>query len=383
MNDPDQTQDFKALNSTQAFSETPFKYLRPPLFEQSGIARNVDSIIPLTDDRFRALTLHQEWFHRIYRDIEHIGTGGSGIILKATTNFGDRNVALKLLHTKDPDAIEGFLDEMRLLITLGDADTNDSILRFYNFGETSYAITKSDGTCEDFDHFLYAELELNTGTTLKELTQELHNINFEDHSELFLQRVDQILDTTILEVCRSLCFVHRQGIVHRDITPANIFAGGKRTRIADFGLAARMKREELDSHLAERLAPHSLITNPSIGQRGRRKAVGTIGYVSPEQRLGGKPVDARADIYSLGAVIYNILTGHPPIVGTTFAECLQKMEEHAFPTPKELVPCIPVMLNEIVMKALDRDPFERFQSMGEFERALESYLQRKQYPKRG
>jgi serine/threonine-protein kinase len=168
----------------------------------------------------------------------------------------------------------------------------------------------------------------------------------------------------LVQTCEALAEAHQRGLVHRDIKPANIFAAqrGNRhdvTKLLDFGLAKPMSPVP-DS--VELTLEHSITGSPL--------------YMSPEQALGDREPDARSDIYSLGAVAYFLLAGHPPF---DFEKPMQVLLAHAKDRPAELlsiVPEIPPRLSEIVMRCLEKRPEDRFQSVEDLHQELtrcESY----------
>ena len=145
------------------------------------------------------------------------------------------------------------------------------------------------------------------------------------------------------QICDALQFAHDEGIVHRDIKPENILIDKRgRVKIADFGLAKLLGQEAADQHLT-----------------GTQQVMGTLRYMAPEQMEGSKSVDHRADIYSLGVVFYELLTGELPI--GRFAPPSKKVQ-------------IDVRLDEVVLRALEKEPEQRYQHASEVKTDVQSIL---------
>jgi serine/threonine-protein kinase len=154
------------------------------------------------------------------------------------------------------------------------------------------------------------------------------------------------------QIASALTYAHEQGVVHRDIKPANILLVGDQAVVADFGIA-----RALEASSTEGLTLTGL-------------AVGTPAYMSPEQALGGEEVDARSDVYSLGCVVYEMVTGGAPFEGTDPAAMVAKGKVGRGPSLRTTDPSIPVFLDRAVSKALATDPGERFDTASEFAETL-------------
>ena len=155
----------------------------------------------------------------------------------------------------------------------------------------------------------------------------------------------------VSQVLAALAFAHARGIVHRDVKPANIIAtSGGNVKLTDFGIA--------------RTATERGLTSPGV-------ALGSIDYMPPEQIRAGT-VDARSDLYSLGAAFYEMVTGRRPFEGENEYAVMNAHLERAPVPPAALVPGLPVQVSGIILRALEKDPADRFQNAAEFQAALDA-----------
>ena len=268
-----------------------------------------------------------------YTILRELGSGGMGVVYEAEDTRLARHVALKFLSwdfERDPFALERFKQEARAA----------SALNHHNIC-TIYAIEECEG-----QHFI--AMELLEGESLNE------KIN---GSPLTL---DKVIDIG-LQISDALEVAHGKGIVHRDLKPANIFLTSRgQAKILDFGLAKlthdRRAALETVGGDAPTMAPLHL-TTPGT-------AVGTIAYMSPEQARG-EELDGRSDLFSFGAILYEMATGKLPFEGNTSAVVFQGiLDRHPRPAT-ELNPSVPFKLQEIIDKALEKDPDLRYQSAAE------------------
>jgi predicted Ser/Thr protein kinase/tetratricopeptide (TPR) repeat protein len=256
-----------------------------------------------------------------YQLLEVLGRGGMGEVVKAWQPDLNRFVAIKTLLAGE-QATDGFLERFRREAQVAAGLAHPSIVQVYDFG--------TEGRLH------YIVMEYVEGRSLKEV---LARGKLEPAEALRIARA----------AARTLQFAHERKIVHRDIKPANLLIDPQgRVRILDFGLA---------KSLAEGKAltlSHTML--------------GTPYYMSPEQAFGApEEVDARADVYSLGAVLYEMLAGRPPFEGGTVLAVLRKIEDED-PAPPGISPAI----DAIVLKALAKDRERRFQSAGELAGAIEA-----------
>ena len=268
-----------------------------------------------------------------YTIVKKLGAGGMGVVYEAEDTRLGRHVALKFLSQdfeQDPYALERFKQEARAASALNHPNIC-----------TIYAVEETDGQ-------RFIAMELLEGQSLNE------KINGSPLS------LDKIIDLGI-QISDALDVAHSKGIVHRDLKPANIFVTSRgQAKILDFGLAKLIheRRPALETVGADAATFASLhLTSPGT-------VVGTIAYMSPEQARG-EELDARSDLFSFGAILYEMATGQLPFEGKTSAVVFQGILDRNPRPATEMNPAIPFKLEEIIGKALEKDPDLRYQSAAE------------------
>ena len=236
------------------------------------------------------------------------------IVYKGTDLTLGRTVAIKILSeelAEDPSFVARFRLEAQAAASL----THPNIVAVYDTG--------SDGDIH------YIVMEYLEGRTLHQILNEDGTVPPEE------------VATIGAEVAQALAEAHEKGIVHRDVKPGNIMIGRNgNAKVMDFGIA-------------------KAATAGNLTQVG--SILGTVAYLSPEQARG-EPVDGRSDIYSLGALLYQMLTGSLPLKGETYVEMVHKLNSQDPTNPSLTNPAIPAALDAVVMRALAKDPADRYQT---------------------
>src|SRR5437879_1057808 len=271
-----------------------------------------------------------------YKISKRIGTGGMGDVYLATDITAGRQAALKILparFTGDAERLKRFQQEAHAVVGLN----HPNILTIYEIGE---------------DHSThYIASELIEGETLR---QRLMRGRIE---------VGEAVDIAI-QVASALAAAHETGIVHRDIKPENIMLRPDGyVKVLDFGIA-KLAEQEVPVTLAEEEAV--LLVETHLGS-----IMGTVRYMSPEQARGAQ-VDKRTDVWSLGVVLYEMVTGHAPFAGDTPGETMSSILEKEPPPLTNYLAHAPAELQQIISKTLRKEREERYQSAHELLEALQS-----------
>ena len=261
-----------------------------------------------------------------YEILETIGEGGMALVFRALDHRLNRYVAVKIMReemAEDEEFRRRFCAESHAVAML----SNPNIVAVYDVSHS--------------DEREYIVMELISGITLKQYMDKKGALDWKEVVHFSKQ------------ITRALSHAHERGIIHRDIKPQNIMLLRDGTlKVADFGIAA------LENEVYE-----------NNGQ-----TIGSIHYIAPEQARGNSP-DARSDIYSLGVVMYEMLTGRLPYTGSTLAEIAVKHMNAKPELPRSIQPSIPEELESITLKAMNADISERYQTAAELLAALDDFTQ--------
>jgi serine/threonine protein kinase len=260
-----------------------------------------------------------------YQIVEELGRGGMAVVYRAYQPSLSRYVAIKVLPPQlafDQEFVQRFLREARSAAGL----RHPNIVVVHDVGEQG--------------GLYYIVMEYLEGRTLKQV--------IEQEGSLPVARVARIVE----QVASALDYAHQRGFIHRDVKPANIFVGeGDRVTLTDFGIAKAASE-------AEQLTRTGTL-------------VGTPEYMSPEQAEGGV-IDHRTDLYALGIVLYQMLTGQVPFKGNTPHSTLYAVVNHPPPLPRQINPALPPAVEAVVLKAVAKRPEQRFQRGAQMTAALQA-----------
>jgi serine/threonine-protein kinase len=257
-----------------------------------------------------------------------LGSGGMATVYLAEDLKHRRRVAIKVLRPELAASlgVERFVREIEIAANL----THPHILPLHDSGEA--------------DGFLFYVMPFIEGESLKERLQR--------EQKLSVREAIRLTD----QVASALSHAHERGLVHRDIKPENILLAGDQAIVADFGIA-----RAVEAAGGERLT-------------GTGLAVGTPAYMSPEQAVGDKNIDARSDVYALGCVVYEMVSGRAPFQDDTPQALLAKHAVDTAPSLRTTDPSVPLFLERAVARALTKSPADRFQSASAFAEALTSEI---------
>jgi len=270
-----------------------------------------------------------------------IGSGAAGAVYRATHRELRRTVAIKILHPhyqQDPQFMTSFRGEALAASQLD----HPNVMRVLDFDQEA-------------DGLIYIVMEYLSGRTLQSLLDEERRLPMDRAVEIMIQ------------VCAALSIAHDHGIIHRDIKPDNIMLVPSRNdegttfelvKVCDFGIAALQNPRAEDAELA---ATEHVIA-------------GTPEYMSPEQARGTE-VDARSDVYACGICLYELVTGRPPFLGDNPAEILIKQLEEIPKPPSQIIKGLDPILEEVILRAVQKDPSIRHQSAREMRVELKELIE--------
>lgn len=252
-----------------------------------------------------------------YEIIDQIREGGMGEVFLGIDTFTGMVVAIKVSKADDPRNIERFKRESEILKQL----EHKNIVKFFDAGQ--------------WNDSQYIVMDYIAG---KQIGSE--------------QIEAKALIRQLIEVADALSYLHSKGVVHRDVKPSNILVSNGHATLVDFGIAKVQNKE-------------------TISKSGT--ILGTLQYMAPEQ-VFGQEVDERADVYSLGVVMYELFSGRPPFVSQNPVELIFKILSERPVDPEKINPNIPDELRNIILKALDKDPVNRYQTMPQLMEDLYSFV---------
>src|SRR5258707_2089039 len=278
-----------------------------------------------------------------YKILAPLGQGGMAHVYRAHQENLDREVAIKVLppwYAADRNFVERFNLEARLVARL----SHPNIVTIHDFSEQN--------------GHLYIVMQLVDGGTLKQLLDTLRDpsSSANQHSQEVIGAMDVAEANRIFQqLASALAYAHEQGIIHRDIKPVNVLLDRtKRPILSDFGIA-------------KVLASTKELTRPGAG-------VGTPEYMSPEQ-CKGEQVDGRADIYALGVMLYESLTGRTPFIGDNYPAIAHSHLYETPPDPRLFNRLIPQPVSAVILTALQKKPEQRYQRANDMAKALEYAVQ--------
>ena len=264
-----------------------------------------------------------------YKVLETLGQGAMGTVYKGIDPAINRNVALKTIRldfVSDPEEMNELKERLFREARAAGMLSHPNIVTIYDVGTEN--------------NLQYIAMEYLEGQTLEEMIRRKVKLNY------------RIITEIITQICSAMDYAHNQGIVHRDITPANIMIlKNYAVKVMDFGIA------RIDS---------TSMTRTGI-------AMGTPNYISPEQ-LQGKAVDNRCDIFSLGVVMYEMLLNKRPFAGENLTSLIYNIVNNQPKSPSSIDPSIPTLFDRVIDRALQKDPDERFQKASEISAALSDFI---------
>jgi serine/threonine protein kinase len=282
-----------------------------------------------------------------YRILHVLGEGGMGAVMCATDLESGERVAIKCLRS-DATALANargrFLREIRAVRAL----KSKHVAQVFDAGALE-------------DGRPYIVMEYLEGKDLLQIQKERERLPFDEVSEY------------IVQACDALGEAHAAGIVHRDLKPANLFVvadpenGDPLVKVLDFGVSKLTRPDEMIAGGGG----DSVITNVT-------DMLGSPGYMAPEQLLSARDADERSDVYSLGVIIYKLVTGQQPIIAKSFHEHVDKIVKGDIAKPSSLVPDLPSGFERVILRCLEKKPQNRYQQVSQLARALAPFSRQKE-----
>jgi serine/threonine protein kinase len=289
-----------------------------------------------------------------YRDLLIFKRGGLGLLYRAHDESLHRETIVKFLNENcsgDPAALAQFQIEAEITARLD----HPGVVPVYGIGET-------------FDRRPFYVMQLISGRELREAIQEFHDLPAAKRGTAVGRRQLYTLLEHLVSACNTVAYAHDVGILHCDLKPANIMIGRYgETFVLDWGLAGAYERTNSTAAIEPAMRPRA--ANDSVsGPRG-----GTYGYMSPEQLDSTAAIGPATDLYSLGATLYEILTGMPPFDGRD-TEVVNKIRAGDYRRPRELKPGIPWRLEAICAKAMSLRPEARYRTAKQLAADLSNWM---------
>jgi len=281
-----------------------------------------------------------------YKILGLIAKGGMGAVYKAVHPSLKRQVILKKLTIRNNKIVkERFKREAQILLDM----------------QSPYIVHLFDYFVEGSSHFIVEEFV--EGLSLSQVLDKQVALGTELALLIFL------------DACMALKFAHARGIVHRDIKPGNILISKRaEVKLADFGIASSESEDDVDNHNSQKMTEDDTTIGSSNGLTQHGVTLGTPAYMSPEQIMDSRSVDKRADIYSMGVMLYEMLTGSKPFPSNLSAETLEKIKKGKYVSPRKIDKSIPRVINKMIKKMLKANPDRRFQSIDSVIKIVKKYL---------